>query len=127
MAALEAMYAAESLDQAPEPEGLNARARRMVNGVDAHQDDLDAAIERASRGWRVDRMPVVDRCILRLAVYELTMTDTPTAVVIDEAVELAKTYSTARSGRFVNGVLGAIADSMDDGGAIEPAGDIRPP
>ncbi len=83
----------------------------MVDGVADHASGLDAAIERASRGWRVDRMAVVDRCVLRLALYELLYTETPTAVVIDQAVELAKAYSTARSGAFVNGVLGAIADA----------------
>jgi transcription antitermination protein NusB len=60
-------------------------------------------------GWRVDRMPAVDRTILRLALYELRHTSTPLAVVIDEAVELAKRYSTERSGSFVNGVLGKLA------------------
>jgi N utilization substance protein B len=85
----------------------------MVEGVTKHQVDLDATITQASRGWRVERMPMVDRCVLRLAVYELTFTDTPVAVVIDEAVEIAKTYSTERSGRFVNGVLGAIADGAE--------------
>jgi N utilization substance protein B len=69
-------------------------------------------------------MPVVDRCVLRLAVYELTFTDTPTAVVIDEAVELAKTYSTARSGRFVNGVLGAIADAAAATPGRDPAAPV---
>ena len=112
--ALEALYAAESLGESPAGGDLPARARRMVEGVGAHLADLDGAIERASRGWRVDRMAVVDRCVLRLALFELLHTDTPTAVVIDQAVELAKTYSTARSGRFVNGVLGAIADAMPE-------------
>jgi N utilization substance protein B len=112
--ALEALYAAETLGTAPDGTGLPARAQRMVDGVARHAPDLDAAIEKASRGWRVDRMAVVDRCVLRLALYELLHTETPTAVVIDQAVELAKTYSTARSGRFVNGVLGAIADAMPE-------------
>ena len=112
--ALEALYAAESLGESPVGSDLPARAKRMVEGVATHLADLDGAIERASRGWRVDRMAVVDRCVLRLALFELLHTDTPTAVVIDQAVELAKTYSTARSGRFVNGVLGAIADAMPE-------------
>ncbi len=114
VAALEALYAADTLGEDPTGAGLPARAQRMVVGVANHVADLDAAIERASRGWRVDRMAVVDRCVLRLALFELLHTETPTAVVIDQAVELAKTYSTARSGRFVNGVLGAVADAMPD-------------
>jgi len=111
IAALEVLYGAEASASEPDLKGLPARARRMVEGVTEHMDDLDAAITRASHGWRIERMPMVDRCILRLALYELTFTDTPVAVVIDEAVEITKTYSTERSGRFVNGVLGAIADA----------------
>ena len=112
--ALEALYAAEMVGESPRGAGLPARAQRMVDGVAGHVADLDAAIERASRGWRVERMAVVDRCVLRLALFELLHTETPPAVVIDQAVELAKTYSTARSGRFVNGVLGAIVDALPD-------------
>lgn len=115
--ALEALYAAETMGEAPTGAGLGARAQRMVDGVARHVTDLDAAIEKASRGWRVDRMAVVDLCVLRLALFELLHTETPTAVVIDQAVELAKTYSTGRSGPFVNGVLGAIADAMPEAAA----------
>ncbi len=82
----------------------------MVKGVLEQQRELDQAIDRASVGWKVERMPVVDRAVLRLALYELRFEpSTPMAVVIDEAVELAKTYSTERSGRFVNGVLSKLA------------------
>ena len=124
LAALEALYGAEARSGEPDLSGLSARAKRMVSGVVDHRDELDATLSTASRGWRVERMPVVDRCILRLALFELAHTDTPTAVAIDEAVELAKTYSTARSGRFVNGVLGALVDSGavrgDDGPETTP-------
>ena len=115
--ALEALYAAEALGEVPSHIGLAARSRRLVEGVLEHQADLDASITDASRGWRIERMPIVDRCVLRLALYELTFTDTPVAVVIDQAVELAKTYSTTRSGGFVNGVLGARAESIAAPGA----------
>jgi N utilization substance protein B len=82
----------------------------MVRGVLEQRSELDRAIDGASSGWRVERMPVVDRAVLRLALYELrNLSSTPTAVVINEAVELAKTYSTERSGRFVNGVLSKLA------------------
>jgi N utilization substance protein B len=111
VAALEALYGAEALNGPPSHVGLSARSRRLVDGVTKHRSDLDAAITDASRGWRIERMPIIDRCVLRLALYELTFTETPVAVVIDEAVELAKTYSTTRSGGFINGVLGTLAES----------------
>ncbi len=111
VAALEALYAAESTGaQEPDLEGLGGRAGRLAAGAWDRRAELDAELATASSGWRVERMPAVDRNILRLALYELRYTDTPLAVVIDEAVELAKTYSTSRSGAFVNGVLGALVD-----------------
>jgi N utilization substance protein B len=110
--ALEALYQADQRGLLPEDAvaGLPARAARLVRGVLEQRSALDRAIDRASTGWRVERMPVVDRAVLRLALYELrNQPSTPTAVVINEAVELAKTYSTERSGRFVNGVLSRLA------------------
>ena len=81
----------------------------MVEGVWGERDDLDSVIGEAATGWRVRRMPPVDRNILRLAVWELRHRHrTPVPVVISEAVRLAKTYSTERSGGFINGVLGAL-------------------
>lgn len=82
----------------------------LVSGVGEHQDTLDQLIRRFSKGWSLERMPVVDRAVLRIALFELTqLPEVPTAVVISEAVELAKRYSTDDSGRFVNGMLSAIA------------------
>jgi N utilization substance protein B len=82
----------------------------LVLGVGETQADVDGWIERFARGWTIERMPVVDRAILRIAIYELASApDTPTGVVISEAVELAKRYSTEDSGRFVNGVLASVA------------------
>ena len=83
-------------------------------------------ISENAKGWPLDRMPALDRAILRLAIWELTdRPDVPTAVVIDEAVELAKRFSTDDSGRFVNGVLATIARSVRPGGgnARRPVGD----
>lgn len=91
----------------------DAYSVRLVAGVGTHLDDLDAVIGGLSRGWTVARMPVMDRAVLRLGVYELAHEpDVPTAVVIDEAVELAKRYSTEESGRFVNGVLASAASAL---------------
>ena len=88
-------------------------AAQLVVGVGENQDDLDAVIAPHARNWEVDRMPALDRAILRLATYELIhRPDVPTAVVISEAVELAKSYSTDDSSRYVNGVLSAVAGAV---------------
>lgn len=88
-------------------------AAALVQGANDHADEIDVLLERYSQRWPVDRMPVVDRTLLRLAVFELGwMPDTPVAVVIDEAVELAKQYSTEDSPRFVNGLLSRIAQEV---------------
>jgi N utilization substance protein B len=85
-------------------------ARSLVAGVGTESGRLDALIQRFSPDWAIDRMPVVDRTLLRMATWELLEEPrTPTGAIISEAVELAKTYSTEESGRFVNGVLGSIA------------------
>ena len=92
----------------PTPD-LDAYARSLVEGVGAHLAEVDEVIERFARRWTVARMPVVDRNVLRLATYELLHeVDLSAAVVIDEAVELAKGLSTDNSARFVNGVLEAV-------------------
>ena len=85
-------------------------AAELVAGVAAHMDHIDSLVDSASVGWDLGRMPVVDRTLLRIATYELLCQPlTPVAVVIDEAVELAKQYSTEDSGKFVNGVLSTVA------------------
>ena len=82
---------------------------RLVEGVAEHGVRIDELIDRHASGWSIDRLPDVDRAILRMAVFELLWADdVPDAVVIDEAVELAKALSTDDSPGYVNGVLGAI-------------------
>ena len=82
---------------------------RLVEGVAEHSARIDALIDAHASNWSIDRLPDVDRAILRMAVYELLWADdVPDAVVIDEAVELAKALSTDDSPAYVNGVLGAI-------------------
>jgi transcription antitermination protein NusB len=81
----------------------------IVEGVVAHQERIDELLSTYAQGWTLDRMPGVDRSLLRLAAWELLYNDdVPDAVAIDEAVELAKTLSTDESPRFVNGVLGRV-------------------
>ncbi|VAW09581.1 Transcription termination protein NusB [hydrothermal vent metagenome] len=110
--ALEALYAAETRRlEAPDVVGLSARAARLVEGVWNQRTDLDVSIGQAARGWRVDRMPVVDISLLRLGLYELRHTDMPIGVVVSELVELAKEYSTENSSRFVNGVLAKLVET----------------
>jgi len=88
----------------------SGRAGRIVAGVLSQLDSLDEALEAASTNWRVERMPPVDRAILRIGLYELRHEPgTSVGTIIDEAVELAKRYSTEESGRFVNGVLATLA------------------
>lgn len=93
-----------------QPIAVEEYAADLVNGVTDHQGELDGLIGRFAKGWVIERMPAVDRTLLRMACYELAhRPDVPPNVVINEAVELAKRYSTDDSGRFVNGVLAAVA------------------
>jgi transcription antitermination protein NusB len=90
-----------------------AYADRIVRGVAEDPQALDEAIRRASTNWRLERMARVDRNVLRLGTWELLRSkEVPRAVVLDEAVELAKRYGTEDSGAFVNGVLDRIADDL---------------
>lgn len=85
-------------------------AIELVTGVAEERATIDALIVDHARNWELDRMPALDRALLRLATYELAFRpDVPTGAVISEAVDLATRYSTDDSGRFVNGVLSAIA------------------
>jgi transcription antitermination protein NusB len=99
---------AEVLEALPvTPDGL---AVAIVQAVGAHAEQIDGLITSNTRGWTLERMAMTDRNVLRLATAELlTQDDTPTAVVLNEAVDLAKRFGTDDSGRFVNGVLAAIA------------------
>lgn len=91
-------------------------AADLVHGVDAHGDELDAAIAGTLRGWTLPRLPAIDRCVLRLAAYELAhRPDVPVTAIITEAVELASRYSTEDSGRFVNGVIATLAGRLRSG------------
>ncbi len=114
--ALELLYEAESKGVAPDELLVELQvapeqyATELIRGVVERAVEIDDLIVRHSKEWALDRMPVVDRQLLRMATFELmARPDVPTAVVLDEAVELAKSYSTENSGRFVNGVLAAIA------------------
>lgn len=84
-------------------------AETLVRGTIENKNEIDKLISEYSQNWSIERMPTVDRNILRLATYEfLKMQETPVKVIINEAVEIAKIYSTSESGKFVNGVLDKI-------------------
>ena len=84
-------------------------ARQLVEGTQENLADIDAALNRAAQNWQLSRMAIVDRNILRMAVYEmLHLEEVPAKVSINEAIELGKRYSTAQSGSFINGILDRI-------------------
>ena len=102
-----------------------ARATSLVAGTIDRLAPIDRLLEEASTNWRLDRMPVIDRLILRLGIYELLQPqDTPAAVVIDEALELARRFSTDEAVPFINGVLDAIRRRIERG---DIAGDQTSP
>jgi N utilization substance protein B len=89
-------------------------AEVLVNGVNEHLEGLDRLISERARDWTLDRMPVIDKNLLRMALFEmLYLDDIPSAVAINEAVDLAKTYSTEGSSRFVNGLLAAVSAEQE--------------
>lgn len=106
------------------PAPPDAYAVELVRGVEDHREEVDALIRKYADRWSLERMPVIDRNLLRMAVFELAhRPDVPVAVAISEAVELAKRYSTDDSGRFVNGMLGRIAEAVRD---LGESGSARP-
>lgn len=87
--------------------------RSRFDGIAKHGSEIDDEIGGYSKDWDLDRMPTIDRCILRLGIYELLFCpDIPTGVILSEAVELAQSYSTESSGKFINGLLSAAARNM---------------
>jgi N utilization substance protein B len=100
------------LDAPPES---RAFAERLARGAVACAEEIDALLESTLDNWRLDRLAIVDRCILRMAVFELLHeTETPSIVVIDEAIEVAKRYGGEESGQFVNGVLDVLRQSVEE-------------
>jgi N utilization substance protein B len=99
----------EALDGKPGAEEAKVYARRLVDGVMAHREEIDALLRETARNWDLVRMAIVDRNALRIGVYELLWEDEiPVKVAINEAIELGKRYSTEASGAFVNGILDRI-------------------
>jgi N utilization substance protein B len=109
----ETLYSGDATDDSEPVEQpiSDAFMETLVKGTEEHREMLDAVITTKSEHWRVERMPVVDRNILRMAVFEMREVKTPAPVVIDEAVELARQFSSDESIGFINGVLDAIRKS----------------
>ncbi len=109
--------AQQSIDRAQE---AFEHARGMVEGTLARRDEIDQLIRSQAANWRLERMPPVDRNILRLAVYEmLCEIDVPKLVVMDEAIELAKKYGSEQSGRFINGMLDGLLKAHSFPGSLK--------
>lgn len=91
------------------PPDVRSFAERLVLGVSTHRDEIDGRITSASEHWRLERMPIVDRNVLRIAVFEMIYcSDIPHKVSINEAIELAKMYGSGDSGSFINGILDKV-------------------
>ena len=113
--ALDILHSADALDRPAlevlaEGTDVVEFTRELVEGVEEHRAELDDLIRRYADRWALERMPIVDRNLLRIGIFELLhRPDVPPAAAINEAVELAKILSTEDSGRFVNGLLGRVA------------------
>ena len=120
--ALKVLFQLEGTDDEPEEvlayhasengatEDITNFSRQLVRGVLANRERLDAILSETSEHWKLDQMAKVDRVILRIAVYEITIErKVPTKAAINESIELAKTFSGEEAGRFVNGILGRVA------------------
>jgi transcription antitermination protein NusB len=101
------------LDDHSEPQRVRRYIERLITGIQANQQDIDQSIGDSAPAFPVDQLPAVDRNILRIAIYELTNeSDVPMKAAINEAVEIAKQFGGENSGKFVNGVLGTIANGL---------------
>lgn len=120
---IEAFYVSLSREEGDPRLGRDSFMEELVNGTVAHVKEIDALIQKHAEHWRIERMPTVDRNVLRLAVYELMHTETPHAVLIDEALELARQFAGEESVHFVNGVLDAVhreSGGTPSGTAVAP-------
>ncbi len=112
-ASVDAVYQSLIAEEGEEPPERDGFTDHLVQGAIDGKDEIDRQILAHSEHWRLERMPVVDRNILRLAVYEMLRETTPQAVVIDEALELARRFATDESVSFINGVLDAVRRELE--------------
>ena len=107
----------EQSETKPEPDEF---VERLVRGVAGNIGDIDRRLAHHAEHWRIERMPAVDRNVLRLAIYEMMALDTPPPVAIDEAIELARRFSGEESVQFINGVLDAAKRDIESGSKTAP-------
>jgi transcription antitermination protein NusB len=93
-------------------DNTRAFADKLFEGAAKDADELDALIVQYAQNWRLERMAIIDRAVLRLAIYELRVGETPPKVVLNEAVDLAKKFSSEDAGAFVNGILDAVNKAL---------------
>jgi transcription antitermination protein NusB len=93
-------------------DNTRAFANKLFEGAAKDADELDALIVQHAQHWRLERMAIIDRAVLRLAIYELRIAETPPKVVLNEAVDLAKKFSSEDAGAFVNGILDAVNKAL---------------
>lgn len=103
------------VEEGPDARPIRDYARSLVTGVIDHKRKIDELISTYAQGWDMDRLPAVDRNILRIAIYEILWDeDVPDAVAIDESLDMAATLSTEESASYIHGVLGRIASIKND-------------
>ena len=93
-------------------DNTRAFANKLFEGAAKDADELDALIVQHAQNWRLERMAIIDRAVLRLAIYELRIAETPPKVILNEAVDLAKKFSSEDAGAFVNGILDAVNKTL---------------
>jgi len=113
----------EQLGEPDVDEGAREFATRLASGALSHLSELDERIRSRAEHWRISRMAVVDRNILRLAVYEFLYEPTPRTVAINEALEIARRFSTYEATQFINGILDAIKRDLDE---QQPQKNVQP-
>ena len=108
--ALDILVSRDGIEEGPDARPIREYTREIINGVSDHRRKIDELIATYAQGWDMDRLPAVDRSILRIGIYEIIWANTlPDAVAIDEALTLAKELSTDESAGYIHGVLGKIA------------------
>ena len=106
-------------DLYPAPTSRRDFATELVKGTTEHLDAIDPLLESTATNWRLIRMALIDRLIMRMAVYEMVYTETPKAVIIDEALELAKTFSGDEAVAFINGILDGVCRQINQQPGLE--------
>ena len=114
-------YAADSEAETVPTEKVRSFAVQLIEGTWQNRETIDALIRRSSEHWSLGRMPRVDRCILRMAIYELLFCeDIPPKVSLNEAIDMGKTYGSENSGSFINGILDAVYADFSKNGGTQP-------